>query len=73
MPQVPSRSNRRDPAEVYPEAYRERGRVERLFDEAEPFRRVATRYEKRRRVLLGAVHLVLGFIRLRKLANVNRT
>jgi hypothetical protein len=32
---------------------------------------MATRYEKLKETFLGMIHLVLGFIRLRKLANVN--
>jgi hypothetical protein len=35
------------------------------------FLRFATRYEKLREMYLGVVHLVLRFIRLRKLNNVN--
>ena len=36
------------------------------------FRRVATQYEKLKVTYLGMLHLVLGFIRLRKQRNVNR-
>jgi transposase len=50
----------------------ERNRVERLFGKAEQFRRVATRYDKLRATYLGLLHLVFGFIRLRRLTNVNR-
>jgi hypothetical protein len=32
---------------------------------------LATRYEKLKETFLGMIHLVLGFIRLRKLVNVN--
>ena len=42
------------------------------FAKAKQFRRFATRYEKLRSRYLGVVHLVLGFIRLRRLVNVNR-
>ena len=45
--------------------------MERLFGKLKQFRRVATRYEKRRAMFLGVLHLALGFIRLRRLANVN--
>ena len=45
--------------------------MERLFGKAKQFRRFATRYEKLRTMYLGVVHLVLGFIRLRRLATVN--
>jgi transposase len=69
---IPSKANRVDPWPLDPEAYRERNRVERLFGKLKQFRRVATRYEKLRAMFLGVVHLALGFIRLRRLANVNR-
>ena len=46
--------------------------MERLFGKAKQFRRVATRYEKLKVTYLGMLHLVLGFIRLRKQRNVNR-
>jgi transposase len=46
--------------------------VERLFGKAKQFRRFATQYDKLRTMYLGVVHLVLGFIRLRRLPNVNR-
>jgi transposase len=39
--------------------------MERLFAKAKAFRRVAIRYEERKRMYLGWVHLVLAVIRLR--------
>jgi transposase len=68
---IPSKANRVEPWPLDEVAYRERNRVERLFAKAKQFRRVATRYEKRKAMYLGVVHLALGFIRLRKLSNVN--
>ena len=53
-------------------AYRERNRIERLFAKAKEFRRIATRYDKRKRMYLGWLHLVFGFIRLRAKTNVHR-
>ena len=70
-PVIPNKANRVDPWPFDPQAYRERNRVERLFGKLKQFRRVATRYEKRRAMFLGVLHLALGFIRLRRLANVN--
>lgn len=71
-PVIPAKSNRVDPEPLDVPAYRERNRVERLFAKAKEFRRVATRYDKRKRMFLGWLHLVLGFIRLRAKINVNR-
>ena len=69
---IPARKNRVDPEPLDADAYRERNRVERLFAKAKEFRRVATRYDKRKRMFLGWLHLILGFIRLRAKTNVNR-
>jgi len=71
MPQIPGKSNQREPAEVYGEAYRERNKVERLFAKMKQFRRAATRYDKLKATFTGILHLVFGFIKLR--ATVNRT
>lgn len=70
-PNIPSKRNRVVPAPFDPEGYRERNKVERLFAKAKQFRRFATRYEKRKSMFLGVVHLVFGFLRLRRLTNVN--
>lgn len=73
-PNIPLRANRDPDLWAFdPVSYRQRNRVERLFGKAKPFRRVATRYDKLKATYLGLLHLVLGFIRLRKQTNVNRT
>jgi transposase len=71
-PVIPPKSNRVDPEPYDEGAYRERNRVERLFAKLKEFRRVATRYDKTKRMYLGWLHLALGFIRLRSQTNVNR-
>ena len=73
-PNIPLKANR-DPERwaFDAEGYKERNRVERLFGKAKQFRRIATRYEKLKVTYLGLLHLVLGFIRLRKRTNVNTT
>ena len=71
-PVIPAKSNIRDPGPPDAAAYRGRNAVERLFAKLKEFRRVATRYDKRKRMFLGWVHLALGFIRLRATTNVNR-
>jgi transposase len=75
-PQIPNRKNRVNPWPCDPVAYRERNRVERLFGKLKQFRRVATRYEKLKRMFMAVVHLAIGFIRLKRLrptSIVNRT
>lgn len=71
FPNIPNRANRKEPWAFMAEGYVERNRVERLLGKAKQFRRVATRYEKLKETFLGFIHLTLGFIRLRALANVN--
>ena len=71
FPNIPNKANRVNRWPFDRRAYRGRNRVERLFGKAKQFRRFATRYEKLRSMYLGVVHLVLGFIRLRRLGNVN--
>lgn len=73
-PNIPLKANRDPESWAWSiEGYRERNRVERLFGKAKQFRRVATRYEKLKATYLGMLHLVLGFIRLRRRTNVNTT
>jgi transposase len=75
-PVIPARKNRVNPEPLDAEAYRERNRVERLIGKGKEFRRVATRYDKRKQMFLGWLHLILGFICLRARtktkSNVNR-
>ena len=68
---IPNKSNRIEPWPFDAGVYRSRNQVERLFNKAKQFRRFATRFEKLKTMFLGVVHLTLGFIRLRRLANVN--
>lgn len=68
---IPAKANRVNPEPLDAAAYWERNRVERLFAKVKEFRRVATRYDKRKAIFLSWVHLVFGFIRLRA-TNVNR-
>lgn len=68
---IPSKSNRIDPDPFLPDGYLVPNGVERLFAKAKQFRRFATRYERRKSMYLGIVHLVFGFLRLRKISNVN--
>ncbi len=73
-PNIPLKANRDPERWAFDESgYKERNRVERLFAKLTQFRRVATRYEKLKVTYRGALHLTLGFIRLRKQRNVNTT
>jgi transposase len=71
-PNIPLKANRPPDRWAWDaDGYRERNRVERLFGKVKQFRRIATRYDKLKATYLGVLHLALGFIRLRRLTNVN--
>lgn len=72
QPVIPAKSNRKNPEPLDHDAYRERNKIERLFGKLKEFRRIATRYDKRKRMFLGWLHLTLGVICLRAKTNVNR-
>lgn len=64
-PVIPPTSNRRDVMGYDKEQYKQRHKVERLFNKLTQFRRVATRYEKLTATFLGFVILALIVIMLR--------
>lgn len=68
---IPSKSNAVEPWPHDAEVYKERNRVERLFNKLKQFRAVATRYDKLAAVFLSTVKIALAFIKIR--AIVNRT
>ena len=53
--QIPRRCNRRLPAAYDKEKYKQRSRVERLFNKLKGYRGVATRYDKLAAMFLGGV------------------
>lgn len=72
-PNIPNKRNRVNLWHFDKEAYRERNRVERLIGKGKQFRRLATRYEKLKATYLGLLHLVFGFVRLRKTVSMLNT
>ena len=66
---IPSRSCRKVNLRYDKKLYRERNRIERLFNKLKHFRRIATRYEKLAKTFLACVHLALSFLCLRLFAN----
>lgn len=57
-PVIPPRANRKDPPTCDFRAYRDRNRIERLFNRLKQFRHVASRYDKTRKSF--AAFLVLA-------------
>lgn len=46
LPIIPSKSNRKQSIECDFERYKDRNRIERMFNRLKQFRRIATRYDK---------------------------
>jgi transposase len=66
---IPSRSCRKVQLRHDKALYRERNRIERLFNKLKHFRRIATRYEKLAKTFPACIHLALSFLSLRLIAN----
>jgi transposase len=59
---IPSSRSRAMRIHHDPDIYKERNLVERFFNKAKHFRRIATRYEQTARAYLSMVHLVAAVI-----------
>jgi transposase len=55
---IPARRNRKEPPPCDLARCRRRNEIERLFNRLKQYRRIATRYDKLKRVFLTAIHLV---------------
>ena len=64
-PNIPPRSNRKDPICFSPWLYRERNVIERFFNKLKYFRRIATRYDKLGSSFLAMIKLAAIRLRLR--------
>lgn len=64
-PVIPPKSNRLESVVYDQERYKQRNKVERLFNKLKQFRRVATRYEKLKANFLAFVTVALIVIMLR--------
>ena len=70
LPVIPPKSNRRSPAKCDYRNYKDRNRIERMFNRLKQFRRIATRYDKTARSFFG--FLCLTASKLWLLSFVNR-
>lgn len=57
LPVIPPRSNRSEPIPCDFHRYKDRNRIERMFNRLKQFRRIATRYDKTAKSFLGFLHL----------------
>ena len=62
LPVIPPRANRRDPPSCDFKAYKDRNRIERMFNRIKQFRRIATRYDKLASSFLSFIHLACAFV-----------
>ena len=60
-PVIPPKANRVEPIWYDEERYKERNKVERLFNRIKQFRRVATRYDKLATTFLAVVQITAAF------------
>lgn len=61
-PVIPPKSNRKDPPSCDFKAYKDRNRIERMFNRLKQFRRIATRYDKTK--ISFAAFLALAAVRV---------
>lgn len=71
LPIIPPKANRKEPIACDFCAYKDRNRVERMFNRLKQFRRIATRYDKTAVSFLGFLALAAAKIWLPSF--VNRT
>jgi transposase len=71
MPVIPPKANRKQPIACDFDAYRDRNRIERMFNRLKQFRRIATRYDKTALSFLAFLSLAAAWLWLP--AFVNRT
>ena len=57
LPVIPARTNRKEPIPHDKHAYKDRNRIERLFNRLKQFRRIATRYDKTRLSFMAFLHM----------------
>ena len=68
-PVIPPKSNRREPIPCDFGAYKDRNRIERMFNKVKQFRRIATRYDKTKASFAAFLNLAAARIWLRDFVN----
>ena len=70
LPVIPPRSNRVEPIPCDFRRYRDRNRIERMFNRLKQFRRIATRYDKTAKSFIGFLHLAAAKVWLPTFVNM---
>ncbi|MGX1501343.1 transposase, partial [Labrenzia sp. MBR-25] len=68
-PVIPPKSNRKEPIACDFRAYKDRNRIERMFNKVKQFRRIATRYDKTKASFAAFLNLAAARIWLRDFVN----
>jgi transposase len=69
QPVIPPKANRRNPPACDLKAYKDRNRIERMFNKLKQFRRIATRFDKTAKSYLGFLCLAAAKIWLPSFVN----
>jgi transposase len=69
LPVIPPKANRKQPVPCDFRRYRDRNRIERMFNKLKQFRRIATRYDKTAVSYLGFLSLAAARIWLPNFVN----
>lgn len=59
---IPPKANRKEPRKYDEDVYKERALIENFFAKLKQYRAIATRYDKRAKTFLGAIHLAATII-----------
>jgi transposase len=69
LPVIPPRSNRKEPISCNYRAYKDRNRIERMFNRLKQARRIATRYEKTALSFLSFLNIAAARLWLKHYVN----
>ena len=62
---IPPKTSRKDQRYYDKDLYKERNKIERLFNRLKQFRRIATRYDKLALSFLSFIHIAASFLLLK--------
>ena len=68
-PVIPPKSNRKEPIPCDFKAYKDRNRIERMFNKVKQFRRIATRYDKTKASFAAFLNLAAALLWLLDFVN----
>jgi transposase len=69
LPVIPPKANRKEPIDCDFKAYKDRNRIERMFNRLKQFRRIATRYDKTALSFIGFLCLAAAKLWLPSFVN----